>query len=372
MELSPERRRLLELIGGGTPAPTPPAISLFFFAADLDDEPEEKYDLILRCSELADQLGLHAVWVPERHFDGFGAPYPRPAVLLAAIAARTERLRLRAGSVVLPLHDPLLVAEEWGVLSALSRGRAGISLASGWHAHDFVLRPEVFADRKSVLVEHYRTMRRLWRGEGVKRETPDGRVVDVRAYPRPRQEPPVWLTSSSNPATWLTAAELGVNVLTALLEQSVEDVASKVALYRQALVAAGHLTRPEVTLMLHTHLGPDDDTVRDRVRQPLMDYLSAHLDLFAKQATADLGVNPEDVTDADRQFLLEHGFARYYSSAGLFGTPSTCLSRVDELAAAGVTELGCLVDFGLPADQVLDCVRGLGELRTALAERGSP
>ncbi|QUF03723.1 LLM class flavin-dependent oxidoreductase [Actinosynnema pretiosum subsp. pretiosum] len=371
MELSPERRRLLELVGGAAPA-APPSISLFFFAADLHDEPEAKYDLILRCAELADEVGLHAVWAPERHFDEFGAPYPSPALLLAAVAARTRRLRLRAGSVVLPLHDPLLVAEEWGVLDALSRGRAGLALASGWHADDFVLRPEAFADRKAVLVESYRALLRLWRGEGVKRETPDGRVLDVRTHPRPRRELPTWLTSTANPATWRTAAELGLNVLTALLEQTVEEVAERVAGYRRALVAHGHLTRPEVTLMLHTHLGPDDDTVRQRVRRPLLDYLSAHLDLFAKQAAASgAGVRPEDVSPADREFLLEHGLSRYYSSAGLFGTPESCLPTVDRVAEAGVTELGCLVDFGLPAEQVLECVRLLGELNTALRARAA-
>ncbi|MFH0244296.1 MupA/Atu3671 family FMN-dependent luciferase-like monooxygenase [Streptomyces sp. HK10] len=345
----------------------PPKISLFFFSADLDDRPDEKYELVTECAQLADRLGLHAVWVPERHFDGFGAPYPAPAVLLAALAARTERLRLRAGSVVLPLHDPLLVAEQWGVLDAISGGRAGISLASGWHPDDFVLAPDAYDRRRELLAEGVEELRRLWADEAVERTAPQGRSIAVRSYPVPRTTPPMWLTSTGNPETWRTAGRLGMNVLTALLQQTVEEVAERAALYRRELPVDGLAT--EITVMLHTHLGPDDAAVRRRVREPLLTYLSAHLDLFAKQAVgADLGVRPEDVSEEDRQLLLEHGLQRYYSSAGLFGTVESCRPMVEKLRRAGATELACLVDFGLPREQVLQCVHHLAELQQALAD----
>lgn len=355
--------------GSAGPSGGGPAVSLFFFSADLDDRAEEKYELVLECAELADRLGLHAVWVPERHFDPFGAPYPSPGLLLAAIATRTRRIGLRAGSVVLPLRDPLLVAEEWGVLDALARGRTGLSLASGWHADDFVLNPEGFERRKEVLTERLEVLRRLWQGEAVSRPGPGGRSVEVRTHPRPSTPPDVWLTSSVNPATWQAAGSLGLNVLTALLEQSVQDVATKVALYRQSLADAGHAADGgQVTCMLHTHLAADADVVESRVREPLLRYLSAHLDLFTKFAgTTDVGVRPDQVTDADRQALLEHGLRRYLDGSGLFGTAVTCRPMVDRLRAAGVTELGCLVDFGLPPDQVLDSVRELGVLQRSMA-----
>src|SRR5262249_34554464 len=149
-------------------------------------------------------------------------PYPSPGLLLAAIAARTKRIGLRAGSVVLPLHDPLLVAEEWGVLDSLSRGRMGISLASGWHADDFVLAPDGYSTRKQDLEDRLHALYQLWQGGAIKRHAPAGRVIEVRAFPRPRQVPDAWLTSTGNPETWRTAARLDVNVLTALLEQSLD------------------------------------------------------------------------------------------------------------------------------------------------------
>jgi hypothetical protein len=61
--------------------------------------------------------------------------------------------------------------------------------------------------------------------------------------------------------------------------------------------------------------------------------------------------------------LVEHGLRRYMNSAGLFGSVDTCRPMIDRLATAGVTEIGALVDFGLPPEQVLECVAELGRLR---------
>jgi len=367
VQLLLERRRAAAASGAGRPDGAL-AVSLFFFSSDIDDRPQQKYELVLACAELADQLGLYAIWVPERHFDEFGAPYPSPAVLLSAIAARTQRIQLRAGSVVLPLRDPLLVAEEWGMLDAISHGRAGLSLAPGWHTNDFVLNPTVFERRKAELVERLAVLYQLWGGASIERPGPDGRDVEVRSYPRPDRVPEIWLTSSANVATWQSAGELNINVLSALLEQSVEELAGKVRSYYQALAEAGHPSSArQVTCMVHTHLAEDAGVVEGRVRGPLTRYLSAHLDLFAKFAAhGSVGVRPEDLTEDDRAILLAHGVRRYISEAGLFGSAETCRPMLDRLIGAGVTELACLVDFGLPDEQVLESVREIGKVQAAL------
>src|SRR5580704_15551905 len=138
--------------------------SLFFFG-DGGATGDYGYGLLLESARFADANGFSAVWTPERHFHSFGGLYPNPAVTGAAIAAVTERVGIRAGSVVAPLHHPVRIAEEWSVVDNLSRGRVGVSFASGWHAVDFVLRPENYQGRKSITAEAVETVRRLWRGE---------------------------------------------------------------------------------------------------------------------------------------------------------------------------------------------------------------
>ena len=87
------------------------------------------------------RIGFEAVWTPERHFHAFGGAYPNPRSSARRRRGRPDRIAIRAGSVVLPLHSPARVAEEWAVVDNLSGGRVGISFAPGWQPNDFVLNP---------------------------------------------------------------------------------------------------------------------------------------------------------------------------------------------------------------------------------------
>ncbi|MBA3947678.1 MAG: LLM class flavin-dependent oxidoreductase, partial [Herpetosiphonaceae bacterium] len=136
--LSPEQRALLERMlatKGASPVPLAEAaglqFSLFYFSSDEQALANDKYRLVLEGAQFADQHGFAAVWTPERHFDAFGGLYPNPAVLNAALAMVTRHIKLRAGSVVLPLHHPIRVVEEWSIVDNLSQGRIGIAFASG-------------------------------------------------------------------------------------------------------------------------------------------------------------------------------------------------------------------------------------------------
>lgn len=362
--------------GSAPPAPgrdrqpgRPPKFSLFFFASD-DSDAAGAYEFVLDCARFADRHGFHAVWMPERHFAPFGGPYPEPSVLAAAVAARTERVRVRAGSVVLPLHDPLVVAERWAMVDNLSHGRVDISLASGWHAHDFALSPDSYAGRKDVLAARLAELRTLWSGGTVTRADGNGKPVELTSFPRPVQrELELWLTSSANPETWRTAARLGTHVLTALLEQSVDEVAAKAAVYRDA--RAGQGLDPyggEVTLMVHTFVGDDEAAVRETTRPALQRYLRSHIDLFEKLVRSrGIDIDLDAVTESDKQALVDVAFERYFTVSGLFGTPESAVGRVGELRAAGVTEIGCLVDFGIGREKVLDGLVHLARLKDLVA-----
>src|SRR6185436_15581203 len=148
--------------------------SLFYFASNEEQTTTDRYRLLMEGAKYADQHHFAAVWTPERHFHAFGGLYPNPSVVSAALATITERVQIRSGSVVLPLHHPIRVAEEWALVDNLSNGRVGISFASGWHPSDFVLRPENHADAKKILMRDIEVVRRLWRGEKVAFPGPKG------------------------------------------------------------------------------------------------------------------------------------------------------------------------------------------------------
>ena len=146
-----------------TPEQARVAFSLFYFGSN-NYAADNKYQLYLDSARFADKHDFEAVWTPERHFDQVGSLYANPSVLSAALATATSRIQLRAGSVVLPLHDPIRVAEEWSMVDNLSGGRVGVAIASGWHARDFVLAPPNFANRKQILRDSVQTIKALWSG----------------------------------------------------------------------------------------------------------------------------------------------------------------------------------------------------------------
>ncbi len=360
--------------------------SLFYFASDESEKSSEKYRLLLEGARWADTHGFEAVWSPERHFHAFGGLYPNPAVTSAAIAAITQRIAIRAGSVVMPLHDPLRVAEEWALVDNLSNGRVGVSFASGWQPNDFVLAPQNYAARKDLMVSGIETVRALWRGEAIERTLADGRVVSVRTLPRPVQkELPVWLTTAGNIDTWRAAGQIGANVLTHLLGQTVEELKEKIAAYRAAWHAAGFGPgEGRVTIMLHTFVGDDDAAVREIVRRPMIEYLRSSVGLIqsfaasfptfktnaageAEQVSSDFKL----LTPEDLEAILGHAFERYFETSGLFGTPATCQKMIDRLEAVGIDEIACLIDFGVDSDLALEHLEPLDRLRRRVARSRS-
>lgn len=335
-------------------------LSLFYFAGDSDEIKSDRYGLLLDGARFADAHGFAAVWTPERHFHPFGGLYPNPAVTGAAVAVATERVAIRAGSVVAPLHHPLRIAEEWSVVDNLSDGRAGVSFASGWHAVDFALRPEAYADRRSLMLDHAEQVRRLWRGETLTVRDGTGAEQRVRIHPQPVQpELPVWITSAGHTETFRRAGAMGAGILTHLLGQDIDDLARNIAEYRTASAGGGH-----VALMVHTYLGDDEDEVKELVGEPLRRYLHDSLGLLlGSRLDGRRGIDPARLRPADVDFLVQRSFDRYFDHGGLLGTPAKARRVIERLRRIGVDEVACLIDFGLPADTVLAGLERLAGLR---------
>ncbi|MFB3786195.1 MAG: MupA/Atu3671 family FMN-dependent luciferase-like monooxygenase [bacterium] len=353
--------------------------SLFYFSSNEAADENDKYRLMLEGAKFADEHGFLAVWTPERHFHAFGGLFPNPAVTGAALAAITRRTRIRSGSCVLPLHNPIRVAEEWAVVDNLSGGRVDLSVAAGWQPNDFVLRPENYASRKESMFRDIETLKRLWRGEAVPFPNPHGEQVPVRTLPRPIQaELPVWITTAGNPETYIQAAQAGANVLTHLLGQSIEQVAEKIEIYHKTWTECGHPGRGHVTLMLHTFTGEDDDAVHETVRGPMKEYLRSAMSLVKEAAwyfptfqklSSDSGKSIDETFEslkpAELDALLEFAFERYYEQSGLFGSLRRCMGIVGRLKEIGVDEIACLIDFGVPTETVLEHLPHLNQVREA-------
>jgi natural product biosynthesis luciferase-like monooxygenase protein len=357
---------------------TPMGFGLFYFAADSSGAGKsDVYRLLLEGARFADAHEFTAVWTPERHFHAFGGLYPNPAVTSAAIAAITRNVELRAGSVVIPLHDPIRVAEEWAIVDNISQGRVGLSFASGWHANDFALMPGNYERRREVMQESIDTVLKLWAGEKIKVKNGLGQEIEVGVLPRPfRERPPMWLASAGNIDTFRAAGRAGYNILTNMLGQDLEDLRKKFAAYREARRENGHGSPGIISVMLHTFVTDDDEKARQLARKPFCDYMASSYDLVkvapwmfpafrqpSQAASGKSAFDPSSFDAEDMAALLDHAFERYFDTAGLFGTPQRALEVVEQLKEIGATEVACLIDFGIAPDVVLDNLVHLDALR---------
>ncbi|CAM5284486.1 MupA/Atu3671 family FMN-dependent luciferase-like monooxygenase [Streptomyces abikoensis] len=352
--------------------PRTPDFSVYFFGDYPEDGDQQgKYELLMETARFADRNGFHALWMPERHFHSFGGLFPNPAVLAAALSRETGRIRLNAGSVVLPLHDPIRVAEEWSMADNLSGGRVGIGIASGWHANDFVFFPDRFGRHKETMYEQLEQVRRFWRGEPLRRTTGDGEA-DVRLFPRPVQDaPPMYTAVVGNPASFALAARHDLGIVTNLMTQSVEQLAENIALYRRTREEHGlDPAAGRVAVLLHTYLADRHETARAEAYAPLSRYMRASLSLFGG-VTNSLGHNVDlaSLSEDDLDVVFRRAYDRYCDQRALIGTAESVSPVVETVTAAGADELVSLVDFGVAPGELRASLTHIDALRRRYQQR---
>jgi alkanesulfonate monooxygenase SsuD/methylene tetrahydromethanopterin reductase-like flavin-dependent oxidoreductase (luciferase family) len=172
-------------------------------------------DALAAQGERAEALGYGSFWLPESHFGQ--RALPQPLMLLAAVAARTQSLRLATTSYLLPIRHPLAAAEEVAVLDRLSGGRVILGLGRGWRSELF----EAFAvpvrekrDRFGAALEQ---MLRAWRGEPVLPSGDDGTPLILSPLPVQQPHPPLWV-AAFGPKAVEQAGKLGLPYLASPIE----------------------------------------------------------------------------------------------------------------------------------------------------------
>lgn len=189
---------------------------------------------------LAESLGFDSLFLPESHFAG-AASIPSPLLLLAAAAARTTRLRLGTTSFLLPVRNPIHVAEEVAVLDRLSGGRVILGMGRGFRGALFTAFEVPATEKRDRFDASLAVMRRAWAGEAVAWEDGIGEGADptpVRVSPLPVQQPhpPLWV-AAFGPKAVEQAGRLGLPYLASPIE-SLAVLEANYARHREVLAGA--------------------------------------------------------------------------------------------------------------------------------------
>jgi probable LLM family oxidoreductase len=252
----------------------PMEIGLYTFGELAPDPATGKTSPGLRLRELveemvlADQVGLDVFGVGEHHRPDFAVS--APAVVLAAGAERTSRIRLTSAVSVLSSDDPVRVFQEFATLDLLSGGRAEIMAGRGSFIESFALFGNDLRDYDSLFEEKLELLLRLRASERVTWPGGHRAAIDDRGvYPRPDQDPlPVWIAVGGTPESAVRTANLGLPMVLAIIGGLPERFAPFVGLYRKSADEAGHVGLP-LGIAAHGYVADSSQRAADEAFPPL-------------------------------------------------------------------------------------------------------
>lgn len=293
------------------------------------------YRQLIDQAVLADRLGYEAFFVAEHHFHPYGV-VANPAVLLAAIAERTERIRLGPAVTILPFRDPRTVAEDYAMLDQISHGRLVLGLGSGYLKHEFAGFGRDPAEKRARFDEGMAIVKCLLDGERVAYRGRFNSIDDVQLNVRPVQDRvPIYVAALTKEAAYHIGRQ-GNGLLTipyGTLE-SVTEMAPLVASFERGRSETGAAALPHglaahITAF-HTHVAPSEAEAEAAVRGPFELYCRTRL--YARPWSYEQ--------------IRENGLS-------LFGSVDSVAAKLGALAAMGVTCVNTLSNFGaMPPEAV--------------------
>ena len=301
---------------------------------------QEIYARAVDMAQAAEGLGFRNIWLAEHHFSTYGY-VSRPAQLATYIAAKTTRLRVGTAVIVVPLHHPLIVAEEIATLDLLAGGRVDIGLGRGYQHYEFERLGLELDTARARWEESVDIILKAFSGEPFSHDGKLFKIPETSVFPQPlqRPHPPIWVTAQS-PESVEAAVRRGFNVLTGGFGVPIERMAEFRKLFDRAVAEERLPHAPEVGVqraVYVTHSETDARAAAEEARWNMRVTLSLrhHYERVERgRAIAVPAPTEPDIDDLLDRFLI-------------IGTPDTCirqLKRVQELV--GITHFNCSFWFG--------------------------
>jgi natural product biosynthesis luciferase-like monooxygenase protein len=291
------------------------------------------YEQMLEQIVMAEALGFDGVWCAEHRIPRFA--FGNPAVFMAAVARMTSRIRLGTAVSLLPLHNPVRLAEDYSMVDVLSGGRLDFGVGRGLYKYDYEMSGVDMAESRPRFDECLEVILKAW-SQGV--FTYQGRFFQYDTHsvtPRPVQtpHPPVYMACVMSPESYEWAGAHGHHILTApFFFTRFEDQQTRLALYHRALEKAGvEPTQRDVVGAYHLYCGDSDAAVRAIAEPGLRTYQA-----FTKSADLLRGaVRDPSQYQAWQRFFENRDtitFEQMRATRAVIGTPDECAARITQLS----------------------------------------
>jgi len=296
---------------------------------------KEIFDRGVELAVAAEALGYHNVWMAEHHFSTYGY-LSRPAQLATYLAAKTTRLRVGTAVIVVPLHHPMVVAEEIATADILSGGRFDIGLGRGYQHYEFERFGLQLDEGRARFDESVDIIVKSFEGKPF---TYDGKLYklpETSLFPQPLQKPhpPVWIVAQSPYAIEATVRR-GFNVLTGGFGVSVEQLGEFGKLFTKVVSEVKPKEQPRVGVQRAVYVAENDADARDAAEHARWNMrvtlsLRNHYEKVEKgNAIATPAKNEPSMEDLLERFLV-------------IGSADTCIRQIKRLQElVGITHFNC-------------------------------
>ena len=296
---------------------------------------------------LAEKLGLHSAWIGEHHFNRRGC-VSVPAIVLANIAAATTRLRLGPAVVVLPIHHPIHVAEEWATLDQLSGGRVDFAAGRGYDSHEFTPFGADFQASAEQFSEGLELLMRCWS------ETQPfdfkGRFynfTDVEVSPKPLQKEFRPYMGSFSRFSMELAAKWDWNLLLAPFAATIlfGSLHNATAAYREICEKAQKPAQ-KIKCSYFIHIG-EGEAERERARQRMVNYITM-AGLRRTMSQGGAGAMPPTMAYFKQigARLNDAKASDFDDNSLLHGSPQEIVDTLKRVEATGIDEVILYFNFG--------------------------
>ena len=301
---------------------------------------QEIYSRALDVAQAAEGLGFRNIWLAEHHFSTYGY-LARPAQLATFIAAKTERLRVGTAVIVVPLHHPLVIAEEIATLDLLAGGRVDIGLGRGYQHYEFERLGLELDSARARWEESVDIILKAYSGEPFTYDGKLFKIPETTIFPQPVQKPhpPIWVTAQS-PESIEATVRRGFNVLTGGFGVPIERMAEFRRLFDRLVAEAKPPRTPSVGVQRAVYV---TDTVADaraaaeeaRWNMRVTLSLRNHYERVDRGRAVAVPMPKEpDTDDLLDRFLV-------------IGTPDTVIRQITRIREmVGITHFNCSFWFG--------------------------
>ena len=320
------------------------------YKPNLDGPVTEFYRRMFEQIVELEQLGFDRVWVTEHHFGDYGGSLPHPPTFLSAVACKTSRIRLGVAVSVLPLHNPLDLAESYAMADVISNGRVDFGIGKGSEPVEYRRLGRSQEEATQRMTEGTEIIRQAWSNDPVNFHGEFFNYDGVRVLPKPVQQPhpPIWVGATRNEHTFRWAGENGFNLMTIpFVHPTMDSVRGLVKIYREAFSAAGHgVAAGEILGKFHIYISDSFDRAMSEATPYMENYHAAHasVDPGRKLSHHDLA------TDMARGFII-------------VGDPERCIDTIRRWReAVDLTTFSFTFHFGgMPQELALKNIRLFAE-----------